>query len=115
MCDSLSQSAPMRTARGRWARTGLITLTVGATFAFGATVSVAEDGENSAPAETSAGRAGGEALEEIIVTARKRSENLRDIPASIVAISAAVIKEAHMTQLDDIGSMGSHLHIFAAS
>ena len=53
-------------------------------------------------------------LEEIIVTARKRSENLRDIPASIAAISDAVIKEAHMTQLDDIGSMVSNLNIFEA-
>jgi outer membrane receptor protein involved in Fe transport len=87
---------------------------VGATFAFGATVSVAEDAESPAPAETSAGRAGGEMLEEIIVTARKRSENLRDIPASIAAISDAVIKEAHMTQLDDIGSMVSNLNIFEA-
>src|SRR5882757_2072413 len=114
MCDSLSQSAATRTAGGRRARTGLITLTVGATFAFGATVSVAEDGENAAPAEASAGRAGGEMLEEIIVTARKRSENLRDIPASIAAISDTVIKEAHMTQLDDIGSMVSNLNIFEA-
>jgi iron complex outermembrane recepter protein len=87
---------------------------VGATFAFGATVSVAEDGEDSAPAEASAGRPGGEMLEEIIVTARKRSENLRDIPASIAAISDAVIKEAHMTQLDDLGSMVSNLNIFEA-
>jgi iron complex outermembrane receptor protein len=87
---------------------------VGATFAFGATVSVAEDAENPTPAEASAGRAGGEMLEEIIVTARKRSENLRDIPASIAAISDAVIKEAHMTQLDDIGSMVSNLNIFEA-
>ena len=53
----------------------------------------------------------GEELAEILVTARKRSEDLRDIPASIVAISASTIAEAHMTQIDDIGALVSNLHI----
>jgi outer membrane receptor protein involved in Fe transport len=53
----------------------------------------------------------GEELAEILVTARKRSEDLRDIPASIVAISDSTIVEAHMTQIDDIGALVSNLHI----
>src|ERR1700728_789287 len=52
-----------------------------------------------------------QALEEIVVTARKRSEDLRDIPASIVAISESTIVDAHMTQIDDIGALVSNLHI----
>jgi iron complex outermembrane receptor protein len=111
MRDSLSQSAPLRTACGFWVRAGLITLTVGATVGFGATVSLAAEGSSTA---APAGNAADETLEEIIVTARKRSENLRDIPASISAIPDTVIKEAHMTQLDDIGSMVSNLNIFEA-
>jgi len=41
----------------------------------------------------------GRGLGEIVVTARKRSENLRDIPASITAISARDHEDAHITQL----------------
>lgn len=51
------------------------------------------------------------ALQEVIVTARKRAENIQDIPASIVAISGATIEEAHLTQIDDIGSQVSNLYI----
>jgi iron complex outermembrane receptor protein len=53
-------------------------------------------------------------LEEVVVTARKRAESLLDIPASITAISASTIEQAHMTQIDDIGSMVSNLNIFEA-
>ena len=62
-----------------------------------------------APPRPRAIRAG--TLEEIVVTARKRSEDLRDIPASIVAISDSTIVDAHMTQIDDIGALVSNLHI----
>ena len=51
------------------------------------------------------------ALQEVVVTARKRTENIRDVPASIAAISAATIQDAHITQVDDIGSMVSNLYI----
>jgi iron complex outermembrane recepter protein len=56
----------------------------------------------------------GTGLEEIIVTARKRTESLMDVPASISAISANTIAEAHMTQIDDIGALVSNLNIFEA-
>lgn len=48
---------------------------------------------------------------EVVVTARKRSENLQQIPASIAAITANTIVEQHMTQIDDIGELVSNLHI----
>lgn len=40
-------------------------------------------------------------LEEIIVTARKRTENLQDIPQSIQALSSQAIARAGITGLDD--------------
>jgi len=40
-------------------------------------------------------------LEEIIVTARKRTENLQDIPQSIQALSSQAIERAGITGLDD--------------
>jgi len=42
------------------------------------------------------------ALEEIIVTAQKRSENLQDVPISVVAISAQQIKDAGITDIRNL-------------
>jgi iron complex outermembrane receptor protein len=41
-------------------------------------------------------------LEEIIVTAEKRSENLQDVPISVVAISAQQIKDAGITDIRNL-------------
>ena len=43
------------------------------------------------------------ALEEVIVTARKREESLQDTPISITAFSASTLDEANMVDLRDIG------------
>jgi iron complex outermembrane recepter protein len=42
------------------------------------------------------------ALEEIIVTAQKRSENLQDVPISVVALSAQQIKDAGITDIRNL-------------
>jgi iron complex outermembrane recepter protein len=83
---------------------------VGLAGAFNATVSFAAD--DKAPA--SAGDMDSNNLVEIVVTARKRSENLRDIPSSITAISAATIEDAHITQLDDLNSLVTNLNVVEA-
>jgi iron complex outermembrane recepter protein len=114
MREWLNQCAPTRSSRRRWARAGLITLTVGTTFALGATVSAAEEAGDSPSATASDESSGIDRLEEVVVTARKRSENLRDIPASITAIPDSIIKDTHLTQLDDIGALVSNLNIFEA-
>lgn len=44
-------------------------------------------------------------LEEIIVTARKRMENLQVVPDSVVAFSANTIEQANMVQVRDVTSM----------
>ena len=75
MREWLNQCAPTRSSRGRWARAGLITLTVGTTFALGATVSVADEGGNSPSTTASDESAGVDRLEEVVVTARKRSRS----------------------------------------
>ena len=41
-------------------------------------------------------------IEEIVVTAEKRSENLRDVPASISALSGATLEQQHIESLDDV-------------
>jgi outer membrane receptor protein involved in Fe transport len=45
---------------------------------------------------------GAPALDEIIVTAQKRSENLQDVPISVVAISAQQIKDAGITDIRNL-------------
>jgi len=41
-------------------------------------------------------------IEEIVVTARKREENLTDVPVSISVFSADLIAEAGITSQDDL-------------
>src|SRR4051812_22495099 len=43
-------------------------------------------------------------LEEVTVTAQKRTENLQDVPAQVSVIGADSIGEMHVTQLSDIGA-----------
>src|ERR1700722_2244739 len=40
-------------------------------------------------------------LEEIVVTAQKRSENMQDVPVSIQALSSAKLEELHVSSFDD--------------
>jgi iron complex outermembrane recepter protein len=106
MSELIRLSAQSRAGRGVWIRVGLATLALGLTGAIDATVSLAA-GETA----VTSGATKDDSLVEIVVTARKRSENLRDIPASITAISAATIEDAHITQLDDLGSLVANLNI----
>jgi iron complex outermembrane receptor protein len=51
------------------------------------------------------------ALAEIVVTARKRLENMQSIPESIQAFGAQAISDAHITKIDDLGNLVSNLNI----
>src|SRR5260221_4163846 len=106
MRELIRLPALSRAGRRMGIRVGLSTLALGLTGAFNATVSLAADEKAIASGATK-----DESLVEIVVTARKRSENLRDIPASITAISAATIEDAHITQLDDLTALVANLNI----
>lgn len=99
--------APSRVSRGVWMRVALATLALGLTGVFDATTSFAADERSVASADSNKS----DEITEIVVTARKRVENLRDIPSSITAISAATIEDAHLIQLDDLNSVVSNLNI----
>jgi iron complex outermembrane receptor protein len=45
------------------------------------------------------------ALDEVVVTARRREETLREIPASVTAISAEVIERAGVRNIEDVARM----------
>src|SRR3984893_9595236 len=93
-------------SRRAWIRVGLATLALGMTGAFNATVSLAADEKADSTSNNKS-----DEITEIVVTARKRAENLRDIPSSITAISAETIAEAHVTQLDDLNALVTNLNI----
>ena len=42
------------------------------------------------------------ALQEVIVTAQKRSENIQSVPISVTAVSAEAISQLHATDLQDL-------------
>ncbi|MDX1405699.1 MAG: TonB-dependent receptor [Woeseiaceae bacterium] len=52
-------------------------------------------------APTSGAAQEGSAIDEIVVTARKRTENLQDIPMSVIALSSDVIEKQGVTSLED--------------
>ncbi|MFV3129055.1 TonB-dependent receptor [Niveispirillum sp. KHB5.9] len=61
--------------------------------------------------------AGPAVLEEIIVTAQRRSERLQDVPVTVTAFSAEEIAQARLRQIDDIASRtpGLNFDAFPAS
>ena len=92
---------------------GLTSVTIGSLLGFETPVYCAVEEEQPAHAASTPNEEHPD-LDEIVVTARKRTEALMDVPASITAISSAMIEEAHMTQIDDIGSAVTNLNIFQA-
>jgi iron complex outermembrane recepter protein len=65
----------------------------------------------TAPASTP--RQGG--LEEIVVTARKRAENLQEIPVAVTAISAAQVAHKDLTNLERISASTPQFQVGRAS
>ena len=53
----------------------------------------------------------GFALEEVVVTAQKKSENLQDVPVAVQAFSADDIQEAGMYNANDLAVMTPSLHV----
>ena len=86
---------------------------LGATAALGAMLLAAPTlAENSNPSQTA--RAADERaiqIEEIIVTAQKRSQNIQDIPITVNAIDGAALKELGIKSSDEISQYISNLQI----
>jgi iron complex outermembrane recepter protein len=64
-----------------------------------------------ASGDTTDSQAAAGQLEEVVVTARKRSEAAQDIPESLAAIGSQELADAHVTKMDDLGNMVSNLNI----
>ena len=96
-------SRRMISARGR----ALLTRTVLCCLSAAAPLAQAQEAQNE-----QAGQSG--QLEEVIVTAQKRSENLRDVPVSISAITASDLAEQHIESTDDLTRAVPGFSFFAA-
>lgn len=54
-------------------------------------------------------------IEEVVVTARKREENIQETPLSITAITADMIADAHLSDLSSIEAMTPNLNLTAST
>ena len=50
-------------------------------------------------------------LAEIVVTARRRAENLQDVPVAVTALSAEVLQQQAVTSLGDLNSFVPNMKI----
>jgi iron complex outermembrane receptor protein len=57
------------------------------------------------------GAAAGDGLAEIVVTARRRTENLQDVPVAVTALSAAILQQQDVTSLGDLNSLVPNMKI----
>jgi iron complex outermembrane receptor protein len=62
---------------------------------------------------TTSADANADGLAEVVVTARRRAENLQDVPVAVTALSAATIQERDVTNLEDLNSFVPNLKISA--
>src|SRR5690242_6183943 len=58
---------------------------------------------------------GNEGLEEIVVTAQKRAENVQDVPIAISAFNAAALESRGITNIAQISSFSPNIQIDRAS
>ncbi|WP_206606276.1 TonB-dependent receptor [Steroidobacter cummioxidans] len=58
---------------------------------------------------------GGRAVEEIIVTAQKREQNLQDVPIVITALSAGLLRDAGVRDLRDLAVLAPGLQVISTS
>jgi iron complex outermembrane receptor protein len=79
-------------------------------------VSGAMTGGYAWSADQSGANAGGSAeLEEIIVTAEKRSENIQDVPISVIAVSAQQLQDAGVKDIKDLQTLTPGLTVTSDS
>ncbi|HEX8604472.1 MAG TPA: TonB-dependent receptor plug domain-containing protein, partial [Pseudoduganella sp.] len=55
--------------------------------------------------------AAGDRLEQVVVTANKRAQNLQDVPAAISVINDATLQRANVRDIDDLPSLSPALTI----
>ena len=67
----------------------------------------------AADGSDAAGGAEGGGLQEVVVTARRRVENLQDVPIAVTAVSANTLEQRNVTNLQDLNSFVPNFKISA--
>lgn len=65
----------------------------------------------AAAAQTAPPAAGGETLQEVVVTATRRSENLQDVPLAVTHVTGQQLQELNLTQFTDIQRLAPGLQL----
>jgi iron complex outermembrane recepter protein len=78
----------------------VVNVVVGCAIIFGAGAEAQEESPTGAAA-----------LEEIVVTARKRAEGLQDVPISLAVVSGDVVDRMGLYRFEDLGNVVANLHI----
>ncbi len=87
----------------------LLRVAIGLMFGVAAAAPLSAAFGQTAPAGTSA--AGVDTIETIVVTARRRSENLQDVPLAVTAVRADTLEERDVTSLADLNSFVPNMKI----
>jgi iron complex outermembrane receptor protein len=74
---------------------------------------IAAAADNAAPSGQQAAAADSGALQEVVVTARRFSENLQNVPIAVTALGAATIEAQDVTNLSDLNSFVPNMKIGA--
>lgn len=75
---------------------------------------VVEEGGEAAEAPEAPVARSGPTLDEIVVTAQKRAEDIQDVPLSVSAIGGETLKEKNLANLEDVAADVPNLHIEAS-
>ena len=73
------------------------------------TFAIAASGPSAFAQQSAASDAGNFALEEVVVTARKRTESLQDVPISITAFTAEAIEQRGIENVYDLAKLTPNL------
>src|SRR5580658_4556034 len=65
----------------------------------------------SGPASATSAAADNGTIEEVVVTARRRTEDLQNVPLAVTAVTAAVIQDQDVTNLQDLNSFVPNMKI----
>src|ERR1700677_1508317 len=114
-CAAIQRRYPMRSVRIGGV---IMNRTVASSFAkmwVAAICAAASLPLSSSRAQTSAftEHAATDCLSESVVTARRRAENLQDVPVAVTALSADILQQQAVTSLSDLNSFVPNMKIAA--
>jgi iron complex outermembrane receptor protein len=86
-------------------------LIAGSSLVFAPLIHAEGPAETSATASANEAEAGANSLEEIVITARRKSELLQDVPQTVTAVSSADLQKLNLQNLQDISGVVAGLQI----